>query len=425
VSDVLDDDEQSHARVGAVLNEKWTLERLLGIGGMAAVYESQHRNGARAAVKVLHPSYARRPDVRDRFIREGYAANRVNHSGVVKVLDDDIIEGGAEDGTPFLVMELLKGNSIEDRIENGPPISEGELLSIARALLDVLEVAHKAGVIHRDLKPENLFLARDPEVPELPPKIKILDFGLARVAAGGNKTVVGLALGTPSYMPPEQASGRIFEIDARSDLFALGASCFRVLTGRTVLPADDAAAICIRMATEPAPKLRTVAPNVSSATAAVIDRALMFKREDRWPNAAAMRAAVDKAIDKLGGVTIVVDSGMIDVSERVEPRHKTEAPEPSPKPPPPPRQSKAKIPMKRSGSSLLFWFLVLAGIGVGGKIAYDKYGKKMLANAELAPDAAPREIEDASAPEVHAAAPTSAPTHSAPKHHDAGPRPHH
>ena len=457
VSDRLDDDEQSQARVGTVLNDKWTLERLIGIGGMAAVYEARHRNGAKGAVKVLHPSYARRADVRERFIREGYAANRVNHSGVVKVLDDDLISGGVEDGTPFLVMELLQGASIEDRLEHGPPISEGELLSIMRAILDVLEVAHKAGVVHRDLKPDNLFLARDPDKPDAPPKIKILDFGLARVTEkGGGKTVVGLAIGTPSYMPPEQASGRIYEIDARSDLFALAATCFRVLAGRTVLPAEDAAAICIRMATEPAPKIRTVAPDVSSATAAVIDRALLFKREERWPDAAAMRDAVDKAIEKQGGATIVIDSGMLEVSDRVEPRsivvevpmEPSEPPAPPPKPAKKPsvpsRESEPSLPMKRSGSSFLVWLLVLAAAGVGGKLAYDKYGKTILADAmdggllapiesavsfDLASDAG---AGDAGAPDARPATTPSAtppppPTHGAPskRHHDAGAHAHH
>jgi hypothetical protein len=193
------------------------------------------------------------------------------------------------------------------------------------------------------------------------------------------------------------------------------------------------------MATEPAPKIRTVAPNVSSGTAAVIDRALMFKRNDRWANAAAMRAAVDKAIDELGGETITIDSGMIVAPERVEPRHKTQVPEPSPTPPPakkpsvPSRESKPKIPMKRSWSSVVVWLLVLAGVGVGGKLAYDKYGKTMLESAmdgglvsfDVPLDAGPT---DASVPDARVA-PTSTPTptttHSAPKRHDAGTRPHH
>ncbi len=171
--------------------------------------------GPAQPIKVLHPAYARRSEVKERFLREGYAANRVNHSGVVKVLDDDEIAGGPDEGGAFLVMELLEGQSLEDRLEQGPPIDERELLPIVAAVLDVLEAAHKADVIHRDLKPENLFLARDPEKPDAPPHIKILDFGLARVAEG-NKTMAGVAIGTPSYMPPEQAAGRVQEIDARS-----------------------------------------------------------------------------------------------------------------------------------------------------------------------------------------------------------------
>jgi serine/threonine protein kinase len=443
VADLLDDDEQASARVSTQLNGKWTLERLIGIGGMAAVYEGKHRNGARAAVKVLHPSYARRPDVRARFIREGYAANRVNHSGAVKVLDDDIIQDGAEEGTPFLVMELLEGSSIEDRIEKGPPISEVELLSIVRAILDVLEVAHKAGVVHRDIKPENLFLAKNADNPDAPPRIKILDFGLARIQEkGSNKTVVGLAIGTPSYMPPEQAAGRIMEIDARSDLFALGATCFRILTKRTVHPGEDAMEIVGRMAAEPAEKIRTIAPNISKGTANVIDRALEFDRGDRWSNAAAMRTAVDKAIDELGGQTIAIDSGLMDVSERVEPRHKlkthisadAEQPPAAPAREPTAREPTAKIPMKRSWLRTLVWLVVLAAAAVGGKIAYDRGGKTILANAmdggilapiesavsfDDAPDAGP--IHDA-APEARATTPSITPTttHSAPKHHDAG-----
>jgi len=300
------------------------------------------------------------------------------------VLDDDIIEGGPDDGGAFLVMELLEGESVEDRIERGPPIAERDLLAILRAVLDVLATAHKAGVVHRDLKPENLFLARDPEKPDAPQKIKILDFGLARIAeGGGGKTMVGLAIGTPSYMPPEQAMGRVFEIDGRSDLFALGATSFRVLTGRTVHPAEDALAICARMSKEPAPKLRSIAPQVSAETAEVIDRALEFKREDRWPDATAMRAAVDEAIEALGGATITIDSGMIEVSERLEPRHVTPAPteprqpgapvplEPVPRsePPPPPPARK---------SSFLLWLLIAALTAVAAKLVYESFAHKPL-----------------------------------------------
>ena len=379
-----DPDERAQERVGSVLNDKWTLERLIGIGGMAAVYAGLHRNGARAAIKVLHPSYARRKEVRERFLREGYAANRVSHSGVVKVLDDDVIDSGPDQGGAFLVMELLEGQSVEDRLERGPPIGEGEVLSILRAVLDVLESAHKAGVIHRDLKPENLFLARDAEKPSAPPRIKILDFGLARVTEGGSgRTMAGMAIGTPSYMPPEQASGRVHDVDARSDLFALGATAFRILANRTVHPAEGAMAICARMAREPAPKLRSVAPNVSEKTAAAIDRALEFDRDDRWPSAVDMRVAVDDAIDALGGEVITIESGMIEVSSALPERpERPERPEPTARTerrPPPPAK-------RRTSSSFFVWLLLLAAAGVAGKLAWDRFGP--LATAPAASDAA-------------------------------------
>ena len=121
-----DIDQQARERVGTVLQEKWTLERMLGIGGMAAVYEGRHRNGARAAIKVLHPSLSRHAEVRERFLREGYAANKVEHPGAVKVLDDDVIVAGPDAGTAYIVMELLHGESLQDRLERGPALTEGE-----------------------------------------------------------------------------------------------------------------------------------------------------------------------------------------------------------------------------------------------------------------------------------------------------------
>ena len=228
-----DNDTRSLERVGSVLNEKWTLERLLGVGGMAAVYAARHRNGAKAAVKVLHPDLSRHKEVRERFLREGYAANRVEHPGAVKVMDDDVVAAGPDAGTAYLVMELLEGESLQDRLERGPPVSEREFLTIAEEVLDVLAVAHGRGVVHRDLKPENLFLVNGENEGD-PPRVKVLDFGLARLLDGQTITSYGLALGTPSFMSPEQAAGRIDEIDGRTDLFALAATGFRLRTGRRI-----------------------------------------------------------------------------------------------------------------------------------------------------------------------------------------------
>ncbi|MGH7293742.1 MAG: serine/threonine-protein kinase [Polyangiaceae bacterium] len=203
-------DSHSLERVGSVLNDKWTLERLIGVGGMAAVYAARHRNGARAAVKVLHPELSRHREVRERFLREGYAANKVEHPSVVKVMDDDVIASGPDAGTAYLVMELLEGESLQDRLERGPPVSEREFLAIAEKVLDVLDSAHARNVVHRDLKPENLFLLHGDGGNDTDPlRVKVLDFGLARLLDGQTITSYGLALGTPSFMSPEQAAGRI------------------------------------------------------------------------------------------------------------------------------------------------------------------------------------------------------------------------
>ena len=131
---------RAHERIGDVLNDKWTLERLLGVGGMGAVYAGRHRNGALAAVKVLHPHLAAHQEVRERFLREGYAANRVEHPCVVKVLDDDIVRSGPDDGTAYLVMELLEGESLESRSNRGLQITERELLALSQVVLEMLEV---------------------------------------------------------------------------------------------------------------------------------------------------------------------------------------------------------------------------------------------------------------------------------------------
>jgi serine/threonine protein kinase len=297
-----DSDSQAQERVGCVLDDKWTLERLLGVGGMAAVYAATHRNGARAAVKVLHADLSRIKEVRERFLREGYAANRVEHPGAVKVLDDDVVVSGPESGTAYIVMELLEGESLQDRIERGPPLGEIEFLSIAASVLEVLEAAHGRGVVHRDLKPENLFLVQPTDdaggaAPRV--RVKVLDFGLARLAAGQAITSYGLALGTPSFMSPEQAAGRIDEIDGRTDLFALAATGFRICAGRRIHEATNPVDLVRKMASLAAPRVRTVRPEVSEACARVIDRALEFRRDDRYETASAMREDVERAIVEL------------------------------------------------------------------------------------------------------------------------------
>jgi len=268
-------------RVGTHVRGKWRLDALLGVGGMAAVYAATHKMGRRDALKILHRHVAVSKELRARFEQEANAVSRLGHPDVVQVLDTDV----AEDGSPFLVMELLDGESLGQRIDRTDSVPVHELLGIAGALLDVLRVAHERGIIHRDIKPDNLFITRDG-------RLKVLDFGIARMREGlnGVHTRAGAVLGTTAFMAPEQIMGGA--IDGRADLFALGATMFRILARRKIHEADSEAELLIKMGTVPAPPLHTVAPHVDPAVARIVDRALAFDRAARYPDAASMLADV-------------------------------------------------------------------------------------------------------------------------------------
>jgi serine/threonine-protein kinase len=285
-----------------MIRDKYRIDAFIADGSMATVYSATHRNGSRVALKILHRELAQNPAMGERFRREGYFANAIGHSGVVRAIDDDV----AEDGCAFIVMELLEGENLEERrarLGGRVPISEA--LEIADAMLDVLSTAHDHEVLHRDLKPENVFITRKNEV-------KLLDFGVARFNDGrssSDMTAVGMVLGTPAFMPPEQALGRREDVDARSDIWAVGATLFTVMTGETVHAGGDAKSKLIATARTPARPIRDVAPEVPRAVAAVIDRALAFDKAERWADAKAMREALRSAQTSLDG----------DVTSRLEP----------------------------------------------------------------------------------------------------------
>ena len=293
---------RARERIGKVLRDKWKLTDLLGIGGMAAVYAASHiNNGKQVAIKLLHPEVLSNPEARSRFLREGYVANKVGHPGTVQVLDDDI----DDDGSVFLVMELLDGESFEARrVRSGNVMAAIDVLKIADRVLDVLAMAHEKGIVHRDIKPDNIFLTRDGGV-------KLLDFGIARLRDSMRRATMtsGGAIGTPAFMPPEQARGRWNDVGPRTDIWALGATMFTALTGHLVHEAETVNELLLAAMTKPAPPLASMLPGVPVTVSAVVDRALAHEMDARWPDARTMQSMVRMAFQSLDAVPAGANKG--------------------------------------------------------------------------------------------------------------------
>jgi serine/threonine-protein kinase len=276
--------ERARARVGTVLKQKWHLDQLLGVGGMAAVYAATHRNRKRVAIKMLHAELSRDETIRRRFLREGYIANSVGQRGAVAVDYDDV----SDEGLAFLVMELLDGETIEQRWRRkGRLLTPEEALSVVDQLLDTLAAAHAQGIVHRDLKPENMFLTRDGTV-------KVLDFGIARVRelSTPQTTLAGSAIGTPAFMAPEQARGRWQDVDGRTDLWAVGATLYTLLTGKFVHSAENAQQMLALAVTRPARSLGERRPDLHPSLIRFVDKALSYDKAARFPDAAGMQHAL-------------------------------------------------------------------------------------------------------------------------------------
>jgi serine/threonine-protein kinase len=245
---------------------------------------------------LLHPEISIREDVRTRFLREGYVANSVKHPGAVRVVDDDV----AEDGAAFLVMELLEGSTVEDLCDRcGGRMPLDAAVAIMDQLLEVLSAAHAKSIVHRDIKPANLFVTREAT-------LKVLDFGIARARdaaatspQGGTGT--GMLLGTPAFMAPEQANAKSSEIDSQTDVWAAGATLFTLLTGRMVHDGDNGPQLLIAAATTPARSLALVAPETPAPVVDVVDRALAYRKADRWASAEAMRQGLMAAWKTMTG----------------------------------------------------------------------------------------------------------------------------
>jgi serine/threonine protein kinase len=294
--------------LGTVVDDRYEIEAVLGEGGMGTVYRARHRVlDKKLAMKVLRADLSRDADLGVRFLREAKAAASIAHPSVVQITDF----GNLPSGQPYFVMELLVGASLSAILRKGGPLPAARAVRLLLQMVDALGAAHEAGVVHRDLKPDNILICpvQGGET------VKVLDFGLAKVAGQSRLTKAGLVFGTPHYMSPEQASGGT--VDERTDLYALGIVMYEMFTGRVPFEADTYMGVLtkhIYVAPTP-PSVLLGGVGELGALEQVTLRCLEKKPERRY---ASMRALADE----LSRVARFNDTGALTVKpmELGEPR---------------------------------------------------------------------------------------------------------
>jgi serine/threonine protein kinase len=309
---------------GKLLSGSYRLEREVGQGGMGEVYEAQHLPlGRRVAVKVLHPHLASDPVLLERFRREAEAAAGLGHPNIVQVTDFC----HQPEEPVFMVLEYLSGWSLKECLDSEQRLEPTRAAFIASQVLSALEATHAAGIVHRDLKPANVFLTEISGVRDI---VKVLDFGIAKLTGDATATQVtrtGAVVGTPAYMSPEQARGR--EVDHRADIYAVGATLYRMLTGSDPFSAPNFNAMMFAITDhEPLP-IPELSPEVPAGLVAVVERAMQKDPADRYQQAGEMRAALQpfsrtsvpsREAELLAGLTPATEPGPGEPSDTIRDR---------------------------------------------------------------------------------------------------------
>src|SRR5688500_2759959 len=280
--------------VGSVVAETYQVTRLLGRGGMGSVWEANHLRlpGKRVAIKVLNTDASADPEALLRFRREAEIASRLGHPNIIEVHDFNLLPGGQ----PYLVLELLLGESLDARMRRGP-IPPEQVVRIAGQIAGALAAAHRAGVVHRDLKPQNVYLVpRDDEAGG--ERVKVLDFGISKIRGSQTvKTNDSTILGTPQYMAPEQATGNHAAVDERTDVFALGAMVYEMLAGRPAFTGQSIPEVVFKVVYEEPPPLGDLVPGLPARVADASGRALAKKQEERFPDVVSF-------VEEMAGVSL-------------------------------------------------------------------------------------------------------------------------
>ncbi len=380
-------------RVGTTVAGRFRLEGVIGVGGMGAVYLARHLSlGTLVALKMLHTSMAQHAEVKRRFEREAREAAKLKTKGIAAVSD----LGETEEGELFLVMERLEGRSLTAAIAAGR-FAVTEAVRVTSEVLETLSLAHQAGLVHRDLKPDNLFLSREPSGEE---RVKILDFGIAHVKGDGPGTSASQMLGTPTYMSPEQVLNAA-SVDARSDLYAVGAILFEMLTGERSVTGATTLEVLAKVSTNQDVRRnpRALNPDVPQWLDAVVARAMSPRRDDRFADAPAMLVAL-----RFGGQGQGATVSAAPLRTEFKPDDMPDVPPPVEAKPP------TKDPVKRSKTPLL-----VAAVGalacLGGAVAWAIHAKADSVAPSTVDASTPREaaVERDAPPVDHPTPPPAAP----------------
>ncbi|MDT7605306.1 MAG: eukaryotic-like serine/threonine-protein kinase, partial [Acidobacteriota bacterium] len=288
--------------IGRILDEKYRLDERLGEGGMGTVYRATHLLIDRpVALKVLHPRFVEDDSAQQRFRREARAAGRLQHPNAVAVTDF----GRTADGYVYIVMELLEGSTLRDVMTEEAPMPVERAVGLMSQIAAAVEAAHEGGVIHRDLKPGNIFVVQRKG---LPPVVKVLDFGIAKLAADSlddsdakNLTQTGVMIGTPRYMSPEQCDGE--HLTPASDVYSLGIILYEMFTGETPFNGASPLAVALQHSSKPPRPPRELAPTLPAEMEAVVLHALAKKPDERPADAGALREELLSTARQIGLTT--------------------------------------------------------------------------------------------------------------------------
>ncbi|HEY8074963.1 MAG TPA: serine/threonine-protein kinase [Labilithrix sp.] len=380
---------------------EWRIGRVLGEGGMGAVVEAQHMTtGALAAIKFLHPDRTREADMLTRFRREAQVCSELDDEHIVRVLGS----GRAENGYEYIVMERLEGDDLAQIVARGAPIAVADAVRWVRDAARGIAVAHKRGIVHRDLKPGNLFLTHRPDGSTV---VKILDFGISKLMTAAQMdastlTTTGTMLGSPNYMAPEQLTSPR-EVDARCDVWALGAILYRLIAGRPPFDGETLPVVFVAILQAPHTSLMKIRADVPPALSYLVDRCLDKDPDARIPSADAVEQALGDI--ERGGAGVPNVGSMFEVTA------------PAPRASTPPRAS-VPSPDAVSTSSpprrIAARWMVLGAAGAFATVCglYAAWHAQMETKANAAPRPPPR-VEVASAQPAPSASVSTPPSASA------------